>query len=195
MRELAIKSAIIQPSVLPWRKTGQVIVEPLMGTQKGKQYQIVMTTSLSEEGKKKAVLAIEDAFGKKLLGGTSYFEKGDILAVFHEIGFLGVGVVKQVLGIPYLDKFAVMQECKGKGLGTTMLKEIITKYPTIMLRASTSNACANSFYQKSCVFQWMEKVEEWNIYVSIAQGAEMAIDPARLGQAIMAVSRLPKTIY
>lgn len=193
---IALSKTIVHAQPLPSVKAfGQPKAEPLMGAPRGKAYEIVQAFLLSGSGKAKAVFAIEDAFGKRLHGGTSYFEKGDIASVFHEKDYCGVGIVKQVLGIPYLDKFAVMQACKGNGLGTAMLDEIIGKYPTIMLRASTDNGGANSFYQKSGAFQWMEGMGEWNIYVRIAQGAKQAISPEHLGKAMEIVSGLPKTIY
>ena len=132
--------------------------------------------------KREMATVIEQAFGKRLASG--YFDRGDILHIFYYPNYEGLAIVKQLAGIPYLDKLAVANNAKGIGMGKNLIAEIIDYYYKLLWRASLDNP-ANCMYFKAC--QWTATVGNWNIYwINLEMGEILP--------ALVSASLLEKTI-
>jgi len=123
-----------------------------------KYHEICYVEDLNRLDKGKAKSAIESAFSKTMVDG--YFENG-IKAAFFEKNYEGIAIMKEVNGIPYLDKFAVAKPYQGTGLGKSLWMEITKRYPGFLLRAALDNPF-NPFYTKHC--DGMMKKNGWIIY-------------------------------
>jgi len=63
--------------------------------------------------------------------------------------------------IPYMDKFGVIPEAKGEGLGTGIWHEMRKVYPQVFWRSRPNNPI-NSFYTSIC--EGCQKQDEWHIF-------------------------------
>ncbi|MFH1590782.1 MAG: hypothetical protein ABIC95_02540 [archaeon] len=100
---------------------------------------------------------LEDSFGKELVDG--YFDNG-IKEIIYEQDYEGVAIVKEIEGIPYVDKLAVLKSCQGTGLGKSLWLKVKAKYDRFILRAAPDNPF-NGFYAQEC--QGMVK-GDWHVY-------------------------------
>ena len=91
----------------------------------------------------KALVKIEESFGKKLISGYPSRAIEGILYNQLESCYAIISILE---GYTYLDKLAVMPKYRGKGVGKSLLEEVITYYPHIVWRASHNNPY-NSFYK------------------------------------------------
>src|SRR3546814_8592929 len=58
---------------------------------------------------------IESAFGRRLAG--DYFERTPLLRAYVSEHYRTAVILTDVDGVPYLDKFAVLDDAQGEGLG------------------------------------------------------------------------------
>lgn len=122
-----------------------------------KHHEIVYEDDVSRMNMPKIGSLIRSAFSKSLVQG--YFS--DVDGAFFEKDYGGIALIKEIDGIPYLDKFAVAKHLQGTGLGESIWKEMIKKYPKLIWRAKTDNPC-NNFYRDRC--HGMRKSSGWNFY-------------------------------
>ena len=61
----------------------------------------------------------------------------------------------------YMDKFAVMSDARGEGLGKAIMKKMMLDHPKIFWRSRPNNNI-NSYYKNAC--DGFQKHSEWNIY-------------------------------
>ncbi|MBI5389775.1 hypothetical protein HZB01_05355, partial [Candidatus Woesearchaeota archaeon] len=123
-----------------------------------KYHRIKNTSDPATINKKKMKALLEDAFGKKLL--DTYFE-GQFKEIIYEKDYEGVAIMKEVQGIPYLDKFAVAKAYQGTGLGKSLWNEVIRSYPSLLWRAAATNPF-NEVYIRYC--DGMIKGTEWIVF-------------------------------
>ena len=123
-----------------------------------KHYMTNSQTNLDSVDKDRLVLLLNDAFGKKLV--SDYFSE-PVLGFFWEEQYDGAAIVKEVDGVAYLDKFAVIKAAQGTGLGKSIWARVVSKYPKIIWRATLDNP-TNRFYVKNC--DGMIKGKEWVFY-------------------------------
>ena len=63
--------------------------------------------------------------------------------------------------IPYMDKFAVVPEAQGEGVGTKLFDEMVKVYPKVFWRSRSDNP-SNDFYLSLC--QGCHKQDDWLIF-------------------------------
>ena len=69
--------------------------------------------------------------------------------------------ISNEFSIPYMDKFGVIPEAKGEGLGAGIWYEMRRVYPQVFWR-SRSNNPINNFYLSIC--EGCQKQDEWHIF-------------------------------
>ena len=86
---------------------------------------------------------MERSFGKHLKPG--YFDES-VKLVIVDNDYKGIAVVKEIDGIPYLDKFAVAPEYQSNGVGKRIWAQLKEECPSVIWRASETNPI-NGWYQ------------------------------------------------
>jgi acetylglutamate kinase len=124
-----------------------------------KYHMIKDTTNVKDLDLVKAKELLEDAFDKKLVEG--YFDDPSIKEIIYEKDYDGIALIKDLDGMAYLDKLAVSKFNQGTGLGKSLWNEMMSKYKTLLWRATPKNPF-NSFYMKKC--DGMIKYENWYFY-------------------------------
>ncbi|QDW67499.1 acetylglutamate kinase [Luteimonas granuli] len=88
-------------------------------------------------------LLIESAFGRSLL--PDYFERTPLLRAYVSENYRTAVILTAVDGVPYLDKFAVLDDAQGEGLGRAVWQVMREETPTLFWRSRQGNP-ANAFY-------------------------------------------------
>ncbi|MCH8325724.1 MAG: hypothetical protein IIB83_04055 [Bacteroidetes bacterium] len=123
-----------------------------------KYHKIIQTSDVNSINKEKIKWTLEDAFDKTLI--ENFFED-DIKEIFYQKEYEGVAIIKEINGMPYLDKFAVAKSYQGTGLGKSLWDKLIKEYPKLIWRSSSDNSI-NIFYTKLC--DGVIKNNDWNFY-------------------------------
>ena len=88
-------------------------------------------------------MLIESAFGRGLL--DDYFERTPLLRAYVSENYRTAVILTEVDGVPYLDKFAVLDDAQGEGLGRAVWQVMREETPTLFWRSRNGNT-ANAFY-------------------------------------------------
>jgi len=86
---------------------------------------------------------IESAFGRRLL--PDYFERTQLLRAYVSEHYRAAVILTEEDGISYLDKFAVLDEAQGEGLGRAVWHVMRAETPTLFWRSRRGNP-VNAFY-------------------------------------------------
>lgn len=86
---------------------------------------------------------IESAFGRRLL--PDYFERTRLHRAYVSENYRAAMIVTLEDGVPYLDKFAVLDEAQGEGLGRAVWQVMRDQTPTLFWRSRHGNP-VNPFY-------------------------------------------------
>jgi acetylglutamate kinase len=86
---------------------------------------------------------IESAFGRRLV--DDYFERTPLLRAYVSEHYRTAVLLTDVDGVPYLDKFAVLDDAQGEGLGRAVWQVMREETPSLFWRSRHHNA-VNSFY-------------------------------------------------
>ncbi|MFH1317338.1 MAG: hypothetical protein ABII01_07495 [Candidatus Woesearchaeota archaeon] len=132
-----------------------------------KYHSIESTSDPDNLSKEKIKSLLEDSFGKKLC--DDYFQNG-IIDIIYEKNYEGIGILKKVNNIPYLDKFAVAKFRQGTGLGKSIWDHIIKKYPKLVWRSHPDNPF-NLIYNKYS--DGVVKKTGWFIYWNNLEDSEI----------------------
>jgi len=91
---------------------------------------------------------IESAFDKKL--SDNYFDQQNFHKILiSESGGAAAIVVNGFNGVPYLDKFAVTPEARGKGYAAALWRSLKTHCPQLYWRSRINNAFTPWYYKKA----------------------------------------------
>ena len=102
---------------------------------------------------------IESAFGRRLL--PDYFEKTQLHSVYVSENYRVAVILTDEGGFTYLDKFAVLDEAQGEGLGRAVWQVMREENPTLFWRSRRGNP-VNAFYfaeADGCI-----KQEKWKVF-------------------------------
>lgn len=86
---------------------------------------------------------IESAFGRRLL--PDYFEKKTLHRAYVSENYRAAVILTFENGMPYLDKFAVLDEAQGEGLGRAVWQVMREETPALFWRSRRGNP-VNGFY-------------------------------------------------
>jgi acetylglutamate kinase len=102
---------------------------------------------------------IESAFGRRLLPG--YFDRTRLLRAYVSENYRAALVLIEEGGQPYLDKFAVLDEAQGEGIGRAVWQVMREETPSLFWRSRRGNP-VNAFYfdeSDGCV-----KLRDWKVF-------------------------------
>ena len=102
---------------------------------------------------------IEASFNKKLI--PDFFDQNSKLNIFMSSCNRATIAISEDFLIPYMDKFGVLPDAKGEGLGAGLWSEMRKVYPKLFWRSRRNNSI-NSFYSSIC--DGCQKHSEWNVY-------------------------------
>jgi acetylglutamate kinase len=88
---------------------------------------------------------IESSFGRRLV--ADYFERVVPLRVYLSENYRAAMILTLHDGLPYLDKFAVLDEAQGEGLGRAVWQVMREETPQLFWRSRHGNAI-NAFYHE-----------------------------------------------
>src|SRR5690606_14640089 len=86
---------------------------------------------------------IESSFGRSLV--PDYFERTPLLRAYVSENYRTAVILTEAEGVPYLDKFAVLDEAQGEGLGRAVWQVMREQTPALFWRSRNANG-ANAFY-------------------------------------------------
>src|SRR3546814_3850238 len=84
----------------------------------------------------------ESAFGRRLAG--DYFERTPLLRAYVSEHYRTAVILTDVDGVPYLDKFAVLDDAQGEGLGRAVWQVMREETPRLFWRSRHHNAVTSS---------------------------------------------------
>ena len=104
-------------------------------------------------------LIIESSFQGSLI--PDFFNKPEKLNIFMTSCKRATIAISTEFTIPYMDKFGVIPEAKGEGLGAGIWHEMRKTYPQVFWRSRANNP-VNKFYTSIC--EGCQKNQEWHIF-------------------------------
>jgi len=102
---------------------------------------------------------IDSAFGRKLVDG--YFESTKLKQAYVSENYRAAIVLIEAEGRTYLDKFAVLDDAQGEGLGRAVWQVMREQNPSVFWRSRHGNAVNPFYYSESdgCL-----KQEKWKVF-------------------------------
>ena len=104
-------------------------------------------------------LIIESSFDGQLV--DDFFDKSDDLQIFMTACKRATIAISNEFKIPYMDKFGVIPNAKGEGLGAGIWHEMRKTYPQVFWRSRASNPI-NKFYSSIC--EGCQKNSDWHVF-------------------------------
>lgn len=102
---------------------------------------------------------IESAFGRTLV--PDYFERTALHRAYVSENYRAAVILTQENGLPYLDKFAVLDDAQGEGLGRAVWQLMREAQPRLFWRSRIGNP-VNAFYDAEA--DGSVKQERWRAY-------------------------------
>ena len=102
---------------------------------------------------------IESSFDGKLV--DNFFDNSNDLQIFMTACKRATIAISNEFNIPYMDKFGVIPEAKGEGLGAGIWHEMRKTYPQVFWRSRSSNPI-NKFYSSIC--EGCQKNSDWHVF-------------------------------
>ena len=90
---------------------------------------------------------IESSFGRTLV--ADYFERTRLLRVYVSENYRAAMILTLEDGLPYLDKFAVLDDAQGEGLGRAVWQVMRAENPQLFWRSRHGNAVNPFYYAES----------------------------------------------
>jgi bifunctional N-acetylglutamate synthase/kinase len=102
---------------------------------------------------------IESAFGRRLL--PDYFERTSLHRAYVSENYRAAVILTDEGGYTYLDKFAVLDDAQGEGLGRAVWQVMRDENPRLFWRSRRGNP-VNGFYYAEC--DGCIKQENWKVF-------------------------------
>ena len=102
---------------------------------------------------------IESSFGRALV--DDYFERTPLLRAYVSENYRTAIVLTDAGGMPYLDKFAVLDDAQGEGLGRAVWQVMREETPKLFWRSRHHNAVNHFYYAES---DGCYKQEKWKVF-------------------------------
>ncbi|KQM33344.1 acetylglutamate kinase [Rhizobium sp. Leaf68] len=102
---------------------------------------------------------IESSFGRRVV--DDYFERTRLLRAYISEQYRAAIILTEEDGVPYLDKFAVLDEAQGEGLGRAVWKVMREETPQLFWRSRHNNQVNIFYYAQS---DGCFKQERWKVF-------------------------------
>jgi bifunctional N-acetylglutamate synthase/kinase len=90
---------------------------------------------------------IESSFGRRL--APDYFERTRPLRVYISENYRAAMILTDEDGLPYLDKFAVLDDAQGEGIGRAVWQVMREQHPQLFWRSRHGNMVNHFYYAES----------------------------------------------
>ncbi len=102
---------------------------------------------------------IESSFGRELV--SDYYERTQPCCVLVSENYRAAMVLVSEAGMTYLDKFAVLDDAQGEGLGRAVWRVMRAEYSQMFWRSRHGNSVNHFYYAESdgCI-----KQEHWKVF-------------------------------
>ncbi|MDC0091430.1 acetylglutamate kinase [Gammaproteobacteria bacterium] len=147
--------SITQPINLP----KELFTDSGSGTLIKQGFQVNRFTEPTKQVQEQFKLIIESSFDGML--ADSFFVESGALDVFMTSCGRATIAISNDFNIPYMDKFGVIPEAKGEGLGAGIWYEMRKAYPQVFWRSRANNPI-NRFY--SSISEGCQKHADWHIF-------------------------------
>ncbi|MEO8671658.1 MAG: acetylglutamate kinase [Tahibacter sp.] len=102
---------------------------------------------------------IESSFGRTLV--ADYFERTRLRRAYVSENYRAAVIVTEVDGLDYLDKFAVLDDAQGEGLGRAVWQVMRDEHPQLFWRSRHGNPINPFYYSES---DGCYKQEKWKVF-------------------------------
>ena len=102
---------------------------------------------------------IESAFGRRLL--LDYFDRTTLYRAYVSENYRAAVILTEAAGITYLDKFAVLDDAQGEGLGRAVWQVMRDENPRLFWRSRHGNPVNPFYYSES---DGCFKQEKWKVF-------------------------------
>ena len=147
--------SITQPINLP----KELFTDSGSGTLIKHGFQVNRFTEPTKQVQEQFKLIIESSFDGML--ADSFFVESGALDIFMTSCERATIAISNDFNIPYMDKFGVIPEAKGEGLGAGIWYEMRKAYPQVFWRSRANNPI-NRFY--SSISEGCQKHADWHIF-------------------------------
>lgn len=120
---------------------------------------VLRTTSWEELDLTRLRALIESSFGRRVV--DDYFERTRLLRAYISEHYRAAIILTEEDGVPYLDKFAVLDEAQGEGLGRAVWKVMREETPQLFWRSRHNNQVNIFYYAQS---DGCFKQERWKVF-------------------------------
>ena len=129
------------------------------GTLVRRGEQVLRVTEWSQLDRARLKSLIESSFGREL--APDYFERTPLLRAYVSENYRAAVILTEGDGTVYLDKFAVLDDAQGEGLGRAVWNVMREETPQLFWRSRHDNAVNIFYYAQSdgCI-----KQEKWKVF-------------------------------
>jgi acetylglutamate kinase len=147
--------SITQPINLP----KELFTDSGSGTMVKHGYRVNKFIKPSSQVQTQFKYIIESSFEGTL--ADNYFDELDVLDIFMTSCERATIAISNKFKIPYMDKFGVIPEAKGEGLGAGIWYEMRKVYPQVFWRSRANNPI-NKFY--ASISEGCQKHADWHVF-------------------------------
>ena len=129
------------------------------GTLVRRGERVLQTSSWDELDLVRLRSLIESAFGRRLV--DDYFDRTTLKKAYVSQNYRAAVILIEAEGRTYLDKFAVLDDAQGEGLGRAVWQVMREQNPSVFWRSRHGNAVNPFYYSESdgCL-----KQEKWKVF-------------------------------
>ncbi len=120
---------------------------------------VLRATSWEELDLTRLRALIESSFGRRVV--ADYFQRTRLLRAYISEHYRAAIILTEEDGVPYLDKFAVLDEAQGEGLGRAVWKVMREETPQLFWRSRHNNQVNIFYYAQS---DGCFKQERWKVF-------------------------------
>lgn len=120
---------------------------------------VLRATSWEELDLTRLRALIESSFGRRVV--DDYFQRTRLLRAHISEHYRAAIILTEEDGVPYLDKFAVLDEAQGEGLGRAVWKVMREETPQLFWRSRHNNQVNIFYYAQS---DGCFKQERWKVF-------------------------------
>lgn len=129
------------------------------GTLVRRGERIQETSDLADLDPQRLDTLVAQAFGRAPVAG--YWQALDLDRAFVTENYRAAAITTRLDNVVYLDKFAVLDDARGEGLGRAVWHQLVEYAPDLMWRSRTDNP-VNGFYFEQCT--GAVRRDEWTVF-------------------------------
>ncbi|HJU39905.1 MAG TPA: acetylglutamate kinase [Tahibacter sp.] len=129
------------------------------GTLVRRGEKVVKYTSWHDLDRERLRALIESSFGRKVV--ADYFDRTPLKCAYVSENYRAAVILVDVGGTTYLDKFAVLDDAQGEGLGRAVWQVMREEHPRLFWRSRHGNLVNPFYYSES---DGCYKQEKWKVF-------------------------------